>query len=164
MSDNVNIPEGLTLLKQDDLLISKLGNMESIINKPEFQNYAANQMQKQLSNMVKVPDYSNFKNPHEETNSLLSENNQLLQDQNDKIESLKSQLDYSNIQLKQANDKIATQTGQIKELKANLSEESLKRELAESKLSLKDWKLAAISFASGVIATIIGTVILNFII
>ena len=67
----------------------------------------------------------------------------------------KEQLDKAYVQLKQLNDKESVQNQQIKELRADLEQESLKRELAETKLSSKDWKLALISGAIGLIVGII---------
>ena len=48
-------------------------------------------------------------------------------------EELQNKLEYSHIQLKQLNDKYAIQTGEIRQLRADLKEESLKREFYETK-------------------------------
>lgn len=63
---------------------------------------------------------------------------------------LQDKLDKSNFELKQLNDKVSSQTYYIKELKADLKEETERRIKAEDKLSSKDWKLALISFVVGV--------------
>jgi len=53
--------------------------------------------------------------------------------------------------LQQLNDKDSIQVGELKQLRANLKEESLKRELAESKLSAKDWKTAFIALGTAIL-------------
>jgi len=63
---------------------------------------------------------------------------------------LQAKLDKSNFELKQLNDKNSSQNLYIKELQADLKEESLKREVAENKLSSKDWKTAFISLSTGI--------------
>jgi uncharacterized protein (DUF488 family) len=105
---------------------------------PEMQNCIANKTQKQIQDNVKV-DILNipFKNPLQNTEELLKE--QLHQSELVNKE-LKEQLDKAYIQLRQLNDKNSSQVLELKELKADLREESLKNELAETKLSIKDWK------------------------
>lgn len=113
----------------------------------------------------KKPDYSKYVKTPEERDKHLTErmdkSNDILQEQNTKIDELQSKLDKSNIELKQLNDKTASQTLYIKELEANLRDESLQRNLAESKLSAKDWKVAFLSFVLGIIATVISTCIIG---
>ena len=60
-------------------------------------------------------------------------------------------MDDAYIQLRQLNDKASSQNLYIKELKTDLKEESLKRELAENKVSAKDWKVALIAGVIGLI-------------
>ena len=76
---------------------------------------------------------------------------------------LQDKLDKANFELKQLNDKASCQRLELKELRADLKEEILKRELAETKLSVKDWKTICISFVSGMIVTILGGIILYLI-
>lgn len=98
----------------------------------------------------KTPDFI-IRNPHEKTEQLLEEANEKydiqislleeqLQHEKDSNAELQKKLDESKMQLRQLNDKSASQMGEIKQLHADLKEESLKRELAENKLTLKDFK------------------------
>lgn len=73
---------------------------------------------------------------------------------------LQTKLEEARIQLKQLNDKESIQTGQIRELRAELREEASKREAAETQLSVKEWKTIFISFVSGIIVTVLGGVLL----
>ena len=61
---------------------------------------------------------------------------------------LQEKLDKTNLELKQLNDKYASQNLYIKELQINLKKESLKREIAETKLSARDWKTAIVALGS----------------
>lgn len=115
------------------------------INSPQYQNYAANQMKKQIYKSLKQNNIPNFENP------IVTE----LKTANRKIDELSEQLDYSNTQLKQANDKISSQNLYIKELKSDLKEETEKRVIAENKLGSKDWKTALISFGFALLVLII---------
>lgn len=79
---------------------------------------------------------------------------------NDNITRLQESLDSAKFEIKQLNDKNASQNLYIKELKADLKEEALKRKLAESKVSAKDWKVALIAgiigLATGLICAYFG--------
>lgn len=68
-----------------------------------------------------------------------------LRNPNEKLESL---TEDEILQTKQLNDKIASQTLYIKQLKAELKDESDKRAIAENKLSVKDWKLVFLALIS----------------
>lgn len=61
---------------------------------------------------------------------------------------LQEKLDKTNLELKQLNDKYASQNLYIKELQRNLKKESLQREIAETKLSARDWKTATVALGS----------------
>lgn len=132
-------------------------NFEKILIDPEIQKYAAIQMQNQIiDNMTSQERYDFVRiNPNEKVEGLLAETNEKLNQQLLQYESanneLKQQLEYAKQQFKQLNDKESSQNLYIKELKADLREESIKRELAENKLSAKDWKLALISGVIGLI-------------
>lgn len=137
---------------------NKYKQLAKQINTPEMQSYLANQTRKQfydsLSNNT-VKDIS-YRNPNEGVEQLLEEGNSK-QDQQIEVlmrfnSELQTKLDDAYIQLKQLNDKDAIQTGQIKELRADLREESLRRELAETKLNIKDWKVALIALGGALIA------------
>ena len=126
------------------------------LNTPEMKTYFANQTRKQLydnlsNNIVKdIP----YRNPNEGVEQLLEENNSKQDEQIEILMHLNSELqtklDKSNFELKQLNDKISSQNLYIKELKADLKEETERRIKVKNKLSSKDWKLALISFAVGV--------------
>lgn len=116
-------------------------------NSPEYQNYAANQMKERL--------YKNLgfnEKPEQPKNVMVekqSETNKLLESTNEQILELQNQLKDSKVQLKQANDKLASQTLVIKQLKADLKEESEKA----SKVSVKDLVLILIGAILGAVAT-----------
>lgn len=145
LNDIKIIPQGELILNQD------FSKAKSILMSEEFQNYSSNLMQEQLSNMIKVPDYSNLFKTREEMDKHLTDRmdntNQLLKESNQRISELQSELEKSYEQLQQANDKMAIQTSSIKNLEDNLKIESLKREAAEGKLSGKDWKTAFVGLA-----------------
>ena len=135
-----------------------------ILTNPDTQKYMANMMQQQIIQNVVKPSKTDFiiRNPNEKTEQLLSESNvkqdkqirlledQLQQEKTSKTE-LQAKLDDAYIQLRQLNDKASSQNLYIKELKTDLKEESLKRELAENKVSAKDWKVALIAGVIGLI-------------
>lgn len=140
-------------------------NFEKILLSPEIQKHATIQMQKQIiSNITSPAKYDFVKiNPNEKVEGLLEETNEKLNQQLLQYESanneLMQQLEYAKQQLKQLNDKESSQNLYIKELKADLKEEAIKRELAENKLSAKDWKIALIS---GIIGLIVGFICAYF--
>lgn len=74
---------------------------------------------------------------------------------NKRIASLQESLDLAKVEIKQLNDKNASQNLYIKELKADLQEQSLQRELAETKVSAKDWKIALISGGIGLLVGLV---------
>lgn len=108
-----------------------------------------------IKKLTPIPDYAKIlKTPEDRDRHLtdrLDNTNRLLEESNHRITELQSQLDNTYIQLRQANDKVSSQTLYIKELKSDLREESLKKELAESKVSAKDWKVAFIALLSALI-------------
>lgn len=111
-------------------------NLKQIEPNSSFQNIDLSNFQHTIPSLnICPPDMSNIKNPMVEE---LKNTNKILQ----------NKLDSANLQLKQLNDKNSSQNLYIKELKADLEDEKLKRELAETKLSSKDWKLIIISFFS----------------
>lgn len=145
----------------DELILTK---KPAILTDPDTQNYMANMMQQQIIQNVVKPPKTDFeiRNPNEKTERLLSESNakqdkqiqlleeQLQQEKTSKAE-LQAKLDDAYTQLRQLNDKESSQNLYIKELKADLKEEALKRELAENKVSAKDWKVALIAGVIGLI-------------
>lgn len=151
MEDNfVKIPDNIALK-----------GLDVILTNPDTQNYMANMMQQQIiQNVVKPPkvDYE-IRNSHEKTEQLLEQANDKYDKQIELLEKsnaeLQTKLDKSNFELKQLNDKNSSQNLYIKKLQADLKEESLKRKLAESKLSSKDWKIALISGVIGLITGLI---------
>lgn len=136
----------LTPVEYPDEQMKKLSEM---MNSPQYQNYAANQMQEQL--------YKNLgfnEKPEQPKNVMVekqSETNELIEFTNEQILELQNQLKDSKIQLKQANDKLASQTLVIKQLKVDLKEESEKA----GKISLKDIKLAIITGFIGLLTGLI---------
>jgi len=86
----------------------------------------------------------------------LDEQNELLEAQLIQAQgantSLQKQLDDAYVELKQLNDKTSSQTYYIKQLKADLKEETERRIKAEDKLSSKDWKLALVALGGALIA------------
>lgn len=144
----------LTPVEYPDEQMKKFSEM---MNSPQYQNYAANQMKEQL--------YKNLgfdKKPEQPKNVMVekqSETNELLETTNEQILELQNQLKDSKVQLKQANDKIASQTLVIKQLKADLKEESEKA----GKVSTKDWKSWIISGFIGALIPIIIQAILKII-
>lgn len=136
--DLVKIPENFSFKGLDEILTN-----------PETQKYMAEQMQQQIYEKVSsVPKTDvTFKNPLEKTENLLEE--QLKHETNQSTE-LQEKLNEAYDQLRQLNDKDSIQVSELKQLRADLKEESLKRELAESKLSSKDWKTAIIALGTGI--------------
>lgn len=134
----------LTPVEDPDEQMKKFSEM---MNSPQYQNYTANQMQEQL--------YKNLgfnEKPKQPKNVMVekqSETNELLESTNEQILELQNQLKDSKVQLKQANDKLASQTLVIKQLKADLKEESEKA----GKISIKDWVLILIGAILGAVAT-----------
>lgn len=145
----------LTPVEYPDEQMKKFSEM---MNSPKYQNYAANQMQEQL--------YKNLgfdKKPKQPKNVMVekqSETNELLESTNEQILELQNQLKDSKVQLKQANDKLASQTLVIKQLKADLKEESEKA----GKISSKDWKGYLISGIIGLVVGVVSALIANAII
>lgn len=125
----------------------QMKKFSEMMNSPQYQNYAANQMKEQL--------YKNLgfnEKPEQPKNVMVekqSETNELLETTNGQILELQNQLKDSKTQLKQANDKLASQTLVIKQLKADLKEESEKA----GKISVKDWVLILIGAILGAVAT-----------
>lgn len=142
----------------DDLTLTK---KPTILTDPATQNYMANMMQQQIIQNVVKPPRTDFeiRNPNEKTEQLLEQANDKYDKQIELLEKsnaeLQTKLDKSNFELKQLNDKNSSQNLYIKELQADLREESLKREVAENKLSAKDWKIALISGVIGLITGLI---------
>ena len=113
-----------------------------------------------IDNLTKPVIDIPFKNPNEKMESLLEEQLKQYEIAN---KDLHKQLEEAQLQLKQLNDKESSQNLYIKELKADLQTESLKRELAENKLSSKDWKVAlvagVIGLITGIICALIGSIL-----
>ena len=131
----------------------KIEQLSQIMNTPEMKDYAALKVQQQIKDNLAQPVLDiPIRNPNEKMESLLEE--QLKQQESANVE-LKQQLEDAQLQLKQLNDKEASQNLYIKELKAELQTESMKRELAENKLSSKDWKVALIAGVIGLITGLI---------
>ena len=134
----------LTPVKYSDEQMKKFSEM---MNSPQYQNYAANQMKEQL--------YKNLgfnKKPEQPKNVMVekqSETNELIEFTNEQILELQNQLKDSKVQLEQANDKLTSQTLVIKQLKADLKEESEKA----GKISVKDLVLILIGAILGAVAT-----------
>ena len=145
----------LTPVEYPDEQMKKLSEM---MNSPQYQNYAANQMKEQL--------YKNLgfnEKPEQPKNIMVekqSETNELIESTNEQILELQNQLKDSKVQLKQANDKLASQTLVIKQLKADLKEESEK----SGKISIKDWMGYLISGIIGLVVGVASTLIANAII
>lgn len=142
----------------DDIILTK---KPAMFTDPDTQNYIANMMQQQIIQNVVKPPRTDFeiRNPNEKTEQLLEQANDKYDKQIELLEKsnaeLQTKLDKSNFELKQLNDKNSSQNLYIKELQTDLIEESLKRKVAESKLSAKDWKIALISGAIGLITGLI---------
>lgn len=138
-----------TILTPVEYPNEQMKKLSEMMNSPQYQNYAANQMQEQL--------YKNLgfdKKPKQPKNVMVekqSETNELLEATNEQILELQNQLKNSKVQLKQANDKLASQTLVIKQLKVDLKEESEKAD----KISLKDIKLAIITGFIGLLTGLI---------
>ncbi len=145
----------LTPVEYPDEQMKKLSEM---MNSPQYQNYATNQMKEQL--------YKNLgfnEKPEQPKNVMVekqSETNELIEFTNEQIFELQNQLKDSKVQLKQANDKLASQTLVIKQLKADLKEESEKA----GKISSKDWKGYLISGIIGLVVGVASALIANAII
>lgn len=116
------------------------------INSLESQNYFANKMQEQINESLGFGKL--IQQPKNLMVEKQTETNKLIEFTNEQILELQNQLNESKIQLKQANDKIASQTLVIKQLKADLKEESEQ----SNKISSKDWK-------SWIVGGIIGALI-----
>lgn len=134
----------LTPVEYPDEQMKKFSEM---MNSPQYQNYTADRMKEQL--------YKNLgfnEKPKQPKNVMIekqSETNELLEATNEQILELQNQLKDSKVQLKQANDKLASQTLVIKQLKADLKEESEKA----GKISIKDWVLILIGAILGAVTT-----------
>ena len=148
LPNNINIiPQGESIIIHD--------KTKDFIMSDEFKSYSANRMQDHLASLVKIPNYPNMVKTKAEQDKHLTDRmdntNKLLEESNQKISDLQLKLEESYEQLGQANDKIAIQTSSIESLKSDLKTESLKREVAEGKLSGKDWKTAFIALSTGVV-------------
>lgn len=143
----------LTPIEIDPEFESKIQQLTQVMNTPEQMNYMANKARQQIiDNLVQpVSDIPSI-NPNEKMEFLLEEQLKQYELMNNELQ---EQLEDAKLQLKQLNDKEASQNLYIKELKADLKEQSLKRELAEDKLSLKDWKVALVSGVIGLVTGII---------
>lgn len=121
----------------------KVKQFTELMQAPEIMNYTANKAEEQIFGNLSEPLIDiPFRNPNEKMESLLEEQLKQYETAN---KDLHKQLEEAQLQLKQLNDKESSQNLYIKELKADLQMESLKRELAENKLSSKDWKTAFIA-------------------
>lgn len=132
---------------------AKVQQFTELMQTPEMINYTANKAEEQIFGNLSEPltDIP-FRNPNEKMESLLEEQLKQYESTN---KDLHKQLEEAKLQLKQLNDKESSQNLYIKELKADLQMESLKRELAENKLSSKDWKVALIAGVIGLITGLI---------
>ena len=127
----------------------QMKKFSEMMDSPQYQNYAANQMKEQL-----YKNLSFNEKPEQPKNIMVekqSETNELIEFTNEQILELQNQLKDSKVQLKQANDKLASQTLVIKQLKADLKEESEKAD----KISSKDIMLAIITGFIGLLAGLI---------
>lgn len=132
---------------------AKVKQFTELMQTPEMMNYTANKAEEQIFEnlsepLIDVP----FRNPNEKMESLLEEQLKHYETAN---KDLHKQLEEAQLQLKQLNDKESSQNLYIKELKSDLQMESLKRELAENKLSSKDWKVALVAGVIGLITGLI---------
>lgn len=148
LPNNVNIiPQGESIIIHD--------KTKDFILSDEFKNYSANRMQDNMASLVKVPNYPNMLKTKAEQDKHLTDRmdntNKLLEESNQKISELQSKLEESYAQLQEANNKIESQTSVIEKLRMNLEIASLKYEIAEGKLSGKDWKSAFIALLTGVV-------------
>ena len=149
-----NIPNDCVFTKLDS---SFLNNCEIDLSKMPIPNIipqSVSDMQRENTRIAKEISRSvnkrnkSFTDRMDTTNSLLEEQIRQYKDANNE---LKKQLEETRFQLKQLNDKESSQNLYIKELKADLREESLKRELAEGELNAKDWKLAFVALGSALL-------------
>lgn len=132
---------------------AKVQQFTKLMQTPEMMNYTANKTEEQIFGnlsepLIDVP----FRNPNKKMESLLEEQLKQYETAN---KDLHKQLEEAQLQLKQLNDKESSQNLYIKELKSDLQMESLKRKLAENKLSSKDWKVALVAGVIGLITGII---------
>lgn len=177
--DNNNIPViqrvDSPLLQPVQTELMKKFNENPSAFQPNFQ------IPQSVIQTTKMPDFE-IRNPNEKAEQLLEESNdkhdkqielldeqikilkEQLQHEKDSKAEIQLQLKDSNTQSKQLNDKISSQTYYIKELKADLKEETERRIKAEDTLSPKDWKLALISLVVGFITGVGGGIILHMII
>lgn len=148
MDTKDKLAEG-TILTPVEYPNEQMKKLSEMMNSPQYQNYAANQMQEQLCKNLGFD-----KKPKQPKNVMVekqSETNELLEATNEQILELQNQLKDSKVQLKQANDKLTSQTLVIKQLKADLIEESEKA----GKISFKDIKLAIITGFIGLLTGLI---------
>ena len=142
----------------------ELKKLEPWLNVDNTRKFLENMSEKTLHPTFTEPSVYNIevKSPHAKTEQLLEEANEkydvqisLLQEklqvERDSNTELQIKLDKSNFELKQLNDKISAQNLYIKQLKADLKNESLQREIAETKLNAKDWKTAFVGLLAGLI-------------
>lgn len=132
---------------------AKVQQFTELMQTPEMINYTAKKAEEQIfGNLSELLTDIPFRNPNEKMESLLEEQLKQYETAN---KDLHKQIEEAQLQLKQLNDKETSQNLYIKELKSDLQVESLKRELAENKLSSKDWKVALIAGAIGLITGLI---------
>lgn len=132
---------------------AKVQQFTELMQTPEMINYTANKAEEQIFGNLSEPLIDiPFRNPNKKMESLLEEQLKQYETAN---KDLHKQLEEAQLQLKQLNDKESSRNFYIKELKADLQMESLKRELAENKLSSKDWKTIVISFLTAIVILVI---------
>lgn len=132
---------------------AKVQQFTELMKTPGVMKYTANKAEEQIFGnlsepLIDVP----FRNPNERMESLLEDQLKQYESAN---KDLCKQLEEAQLQLKQLNDKESSQNLYIKELKADLQMESLKRELAENKLSSKDWKTAFITLIAALFVLLV---------
>lgn len=101
------------------------------MNYSEYTNFTANKVQEQINKNLGLN--KTIQQPKNLMIEKQIETNELIESTNKQLLELQNQLNDSRIQLKQANDKIASQTLVIKQLKADLKEESNKANKVPSK-------------------------------
>ena len=140
-----------TILKPVEPLLSEGQSQKlyEMITSPDYKNYATSQMQKQIYENLGLN--KPIQQPKNQIVEEQKQTNELIEFTNEQILELQNQLKDSKVQLKQANDKIASQTLVIKQLKADLKEESEK----VGKISSKDIMLAIITGFIGVLTGLI---------
>lgn len=150
----VPLPNNINIIPQGESIIIHDKTKEFIMS-DEFKNYSANRINDNMTSLVKIPNYPNLLKTKAEQDKHLTDRmdntNKLLEDSNRKISELQLSLEESYTQLQEANNKIESQTSVIEKLRMDLEIASLKSEIAEGKLSGKDWKSAFIALLTGVV-------------